>query len=65
MNDQQKEMVKAKPERIPPPTYMPFLLAVSLLFVGWGMISHWILCIAGGTGICFSLAGWIKELLYE
>ena len=60
-----QEYVKAKPEILPKPTYMPFLLAVSLLFVGWGLLSTWIISVAGGVGVCISLYGWIKELLHE
>ena len=60
-----QEYVKAKPEILPKPTYMPFLLAVSLLFVGWGLLSTWIISVAGAIGVCISLYGWIKELLHE
>jgi hypothetical protein len=49
-----QEYVKAKPEILPEPTYMPFLLAFSLLLIAAGFI-----------GLCISLYGWIKELLHE
>lgn len=65
MEEQQKEMVKAKPETLPRPTYMPLLMAISVLFLGWGLISTWIFCVAGLLGMGYSLTGWIKELLYE
>jgi hypothetical protein len=60
-----QEYVKAKPEILPRPTYMPFVLAVSLLFVGWGMLSTWIISVAGAVGMCISIYGWIKDLLHE
>jgi hypothetical protein len=60
-----QEYVKAKPEILPKPTYMPFILAISLLFVGWGLLSTWIISVAGVIGIFISLYGWIKELLHE
>lgn len=63
-NDEQ-EFVKAKPEVLPKATYMPFLLAVSLLFLVWGLISSWIICVTGIVGIGISLYGWIKELSDE
>ena len=60
-----QEFVKAKPELLPEPTYMPFLLALSLLFIGWGLLSTWIISVAGFLGFCVSLYGWIKALLHE
>jgi hypothetical protein len=60
-----QEYVKAKPETLPEPTYMPFVLAFSLLLVGWGLLANWIIFAAGLIGICISLYGWIKELLHE
>jgi hypothetical protein len=60
-----QEYVKAKPEILPEPTYMPFLLAFSLLLIGWGVLANWIISAAGFIGLCISLYGWIKELLHE
>jgi hypothetical protein len=60
-----QEYVKAKPEILPQPTYMPFLLALSLLFIGWGLLSTWIISVAGFFGLCISIYGWIKALLNE
>jgi hypothetical protein len=60
-----QEYVKAKPEILPKSTYMPFLLAFSLLLLGWGLLSTWIISVAGFVGICISIYGWIKELLHE
>ena len=56
---------KAKPEAIPRPTYWPFITAIALLFIGWGLISTWILSVAGAVAFFIALAGWIKEMLYE
>ena len=60
-----QEYVKAKPEILPRPTYMPFIFAFSLSLIGWGLLSNWIIFAAGIIGICISLYGWIKELLNE
>lgn len=65
MEDVKQEYVKAKPEQMPRPTYMPFLLAVSLAFLGWGLLSTWIISAAGLAGMFIAIYGWIKELLYE
>ena len=63
--NKEKELVKAQPEILPLPTYMPFLLVISVVFLAWGLISTWIFCAAGLLGMIYSLTGWIKELLYE
>ena len=60
-----QEYVKAKPEQLPTPTYMPFFFALSLVFLGWGLISTWIISIAGLAGLVISLYGWIKAMLHE
>jgi len=60
-----QEYVKAKPEILPKPSYMPFVFAFSLLLLAWGLLSTWIISVAGLIGICISLYGWIKDLLHE
>ncbi|MGI8952610.1 MAG: hypothetical protein ACR2FN_13630 [Chitinophagaceae bacterium] len=64
-NSSAQENTKAKPKKIPRPTYWPFFTAISLMFFGWGLLTIWIICVAGLIGFFISLAGWIKELLYE
>ncbi|MGV3529325.1 MAG: hypothetical protein ACO1OO_10560 [Flavisolibacter sp.] len=61
----EQQYLKAQPEKMPQPTYMPFFLAVSLLFLAWGLLSTWIIAVAGGVGTCISLIGWIKHMLHE
>ena len=61
----ERERVKARPEVLPEPTYMPFLMAFSLLLLGWGLLSTWIISVAGIIGIGISIYGWIKDLLHE
>jgi len=60
-----KEQQKPVPERQPPPTYMPFLMALSLTFTGWGLIAHWVLSLAGIAGMLISVTGWIKSSLKD
>lgn len=64
-NEAKQEYVKARPEVLPRPTYIPFLLAVSLLFLGWGLLTTWVISLAGVAGVCISIYGWIKDLLHE
>jgi hypothetical protein len=56
---------KAKPQRLPRPSYFPFFFALSLLFLFWGMVSLWVMAVTGFVGLCVSLAGWIGDLLAE
>jgi hypothetical protein len=60
-----QELVKAQPEILPTPTYVPFLLALSLLFIGWGLLSTWIITVTGVLGFGYSIYEWVKELLHE
>ncbi len=64
MNEQTNKY-KARPTEIPEGTYTPFLLAVSVLFMGWGLITHWILSVAGLVAFFIVLWRWIKEIIYE
>ncbi len=65
IEEQNKSAANAKPEKIPQPTYWPLMTAVSLLFLSWGLLTTWIICVAGAIGFFISLAGWIKDLIYE
>jgi len=62
---EKEEYVLAKPEEMPPSTYWPFVLAVSLLFLGWGLLTTWVIAVAGLIGMIVAITGWIKDLLYE
>jgi hypothetical protein len=59
------EKVKAKPEVLPKPTYWPFFLALGLMFMGWGLLTTWIISIAGFIVFIISLIGWINILRHE
>jgi hypothetical protein len=56
---------EASPQQLPRPTYFPFFFALSLLFVAWGLISLWVLALAGAIGMIASLGGWIGDMLAE
>lgn len=66
MGDQnQNEKVKAKPEKLPEPTYWPFFLAMGLAFLGWGLLTTWLISLAGFIILIISLIGWINILRHE
>ncbi|HEY5461899.1 MAG TPA: cytochrome c oxidase subunit 4 [Hanamia sp.] len=61
----QIEKVKAKPEVLPEPTYWPFFLAMGLAFLGWGLLTTWLISLAGFIILIISLIGWINILRHE
>lgn len=63
--EEKQEYVKARPEILPEPTYVPFLFAISVVALGWGLISTWMISVAGVIGMFISLYAWIKILLHE
>lgn len=66
MNKQnQIEKVKAMPETLPEPTYWPFFLALGLVFLGWGLLTTWLISLAGFIILVASLTGWINILRHE
>jgi len=61
----QIEKVKAKPEVLPEPTYWPFFVAMGLAFLGWGLLTTWLISLAGFIVLVVSLIGWINILRHE
>jgi len=59
------EAVKAKPVQLPNPTYWPFFTAMGLLFMGWGLLSLWLVSVAGFIVFIISLIGWINLMRHE
>jgi hypothetical protein len=59
------ETVKARPEKLPEPTYWPFFMALGLAFAGWGLLSTWLVSLGGAIVFIISLAGWINILRHE
>ncbi len=56
---------KAKPEVLPGPTYWPFFLAMGLTFIFWGLLTTWVILVAGVIIFVIALTGWINQLRYE
>lgn len=55
----------ARPVRLPKPTYWPFMLALGLAFMFWGLLTTWIIGVAGLLVFGIALAGWITNLRHE
>lgn len=56
---------KARPERLPTPTYWPFFLAMGLAFIFWGFLTSWVILVAGLLLFAIALTGWIRILRHE
>jgi hypothetical protein len=52
-------------ERLPRPTYFPAGLAMGTTLVFWGLITSWVVLVAGAGLFIAALAGWISEIRYE
>jgi hypothetical protein len=56
---------KARPEKLPEPTYWPFFLAMGLNFIFWGMLTTWIIGLAGFLIFVIALSCWINLLRHD
>lgn len=56
---------KATPEKLPDPTYWPFFLAMGLNFIFWGMLTTWLIVLAGLVIFAIALTCWINLLRHE
>jgi hypothetical protein len=65
LQDHKNELEKAKPEHLPEPTYWPFFMSTGLMFAGWGLLTTWLISVAGLIMFIISLIGWINILRHE
>ena len=61
----EEDWEKAKPEVLPRPTYWPFFLAMGLVFLFWGLLTTWVILLAGGLIFTIALIGWINQIRHE
>jgi hypothetical protein len=52
-------------EPLPAPTYWPAVLALAIIFLGWGLFTGYLLSIAGLLLGILAVAGWIGDLRHE
>jgi hypothetical protein len=52
-------------ERLPRPSYFPAGLAMGTALIFWGLITGWVVFLAGIGLFIAALAGWISEIRYE
>jgi hypothetical protein len=63
--NEENQWLKARPEKLPEPTYWPFFLALGLVLLFWGIITSWVIIIIGAIVFIISLTGWINVLRHE
>ena len=60
-----EEAQQAQPQRLPEPTFWPFLLALGIVVLLWGILTNFIVSIVGFVVFVIALAGWISALFKE
>jgi cytochrome c oxidase subunit 1 len=51
----------AEDVHLPSPSYWPLLLSLALPIIGFGILYHWTLMVAGGVAALFAVFGWVLE----
>lgn len=64
MSDSEKPY-KAQPQRLPEPTYWPFMLALGIVVLLWGILTNIIVSAVGLVVFVIALAGWLNDLYKE
>lgn len=54
-----------RPEKIPPPTYWPAVMALSIAFMLFGVVTSWAFTVTGAVMFVVSLGKWIGELIHD
>jgi hypothetical protein len=61
----QSQLYKSKPEKMPTPTVWPFLTAAGVVFGAWGLLTSWIISVGGLLVFIVALTGWINQWRHE
>lgn len=56
---------KARPEELPPPTYWPFLLALGVCLIFWGVLTTWVISGMGLLIFTVAIVGWLGDIVNE
>lgn len=57
-----EEEHKPLPERLPPPSFAPPILAVGLMLLLWGAVTSWIVSVVGIAVVAAAAAMWFRDL---
>jgi len=53
---------QARDDKPPRPTYVPAAMALSIMFIVWGVTTHWLITAAGVGLMTWSLWAWVGEI---
>lgn len=56
---------KAEPQNLPKPTYWPFLTALGIVILLWGILTNIVVSAIGFLLMVISLGGWLSDLYRE
>lgn len=56
---------KPRPERLPPPTYTPAIVAAALVLIAWGAVTTAAIAVLGLLLLVVGLSGWFAEIRRE
>jgi len=65
MSEQHEEWIEAdrlEPAVIPPPTIWPITVALGTTGIAFGVLTHWLLSVAGLYLFLLGASGWIEDL---
>lgn len=52
----------ASTEEIPEPTYVPAALAMGIMMLLWGILTNWLMSLAGAVLMAWAIKTWIREV---
>lgn len=62
---EEEQPYKARPTRLPRPTFWPFFLAFGIVCIFWGILTNWIVSTVGLIAFALALTGWITDIYNE
>lgn len=52
-------------EIMPRPTYAPVAMSMGVMFLVWGIMTHWTMSVGGGLLIGWALSSWLGQVCYD
>ncbi|WP_425399288.1 hypothetical protein [Aeoliella sp.] len=53
------------PELPPDPTYVPVAMALGIAMLVWGILTHWVMSLAGAGLFVWALWSWMSEICHQ
>ena len=54
--------LRPEEERVPNPTYIPAAMAMGIMMLLWGILTNWLMSLAGALLMIWALQAWVREL---